>query len=228
MDGGGHKLLCVREDSKTVAMFGEQLASQTARGGLRKIFRKKNLFVGESSRFRQIISCIIKYMHTNHLKKEKEEVIEEIISWEAPEYEYNPKSVSWYWLSLIISIILIALSLWQRNFLFAVFIFIAELVLLYFSNRFPKLWEFKIDDTGIAIGDSKFYYFSDIHSFDIHPIDEEYRELILRMKSKFSSYTKIFIFRDDEKKIEQRLLKFVEKQEITPPLVDSLEKFFNF
>ncbi|MEK7149372.1 MAG: hypothetical protein AAB757_00090 [Patescibacteria group bacterium] len=165
-------------------------------------------------------------MHTKRL--EKEEVVEEIISWEAPEYEYNPKSVFWYWLSLIISIVLIALSLWQKNFLFAVFIFIAELVLLYFSNRFPKLWGFKIDDTGVAIGDSKFYPFSDIHSFDIHPVDEEYKELILRMKSKFSPYTKIFIFRDDEKKIEQRLLKFVEKQEIALSLVDFLEKFFNF
>ncbi|MBI5401732.1 hypothetical protein HZB05_02825 [Candidatus Wolfebacteria bacterium] len=165
-------------------------------------------------------------MHAKHLKKE--EIVEEIISWEAPEYEYAPKTVSWYWLSLIISIILIALSLWQKNFLFAVFIFIAELVLLYFSNRFPKLWTFKIDDKGIAIGDNKFYSFSDIHSFDIHLVDEEYKELILRMKSKFSPYTKIFIFREDEKKIEKRLLKFVEKQEITPSLIDSLEKFFNF
>ncbi|MBI2640187.1 MAG: hypothetical protein HYW90_04870 [Candidatus Sungbacteria bacterium] len=40
---GGSKLFCFRQGSKTTAMC----AKRTARGGLRKTFRKKSLFVGD-------------------------------------------------------------------------------------------------------------------------------------------------------------------------------------
>jgi len=42
------QLIALRQESKTAAMSDEQLARRTARGGLRKIFRKKNLFVDNS------------------------------------------------------------------------------------------------------------------------------------------------------------------------------------
>ena len=44
-----NKLLCLREVLKTAAMCDEQGVRSTARGGLRKIFRKKYLFVDKSS-----------------------------------------------------------------------------------------------------------------------------------------------------------------------------------
>lgn len=150
------------------------------------------------------------------------------ISWKAPEFIYEAKTVSWYWLSLIISIVLIAVSLWQKNFLFVVFVIIAELVLIYFSNQFPKIWDFKITDRGIFVGRNKIYKYEDIIGFDIHHATDEYKELVLHMKSKIAPYIKIFIDPEEEEKIEKKLLEFVQREEIQPSLVDTVERIMRF
>ena len=49
------------------------------------------------------------------------------IVWQIPEYEYRSKDVSWYWISLIAAIVLFAFAIWQKNFLFAIFVVIAFL-----------------------------------------------------------------------------------------------------
>lgn len=151
-----------------------------------------------------------------------------VIYWEAPEYEYKEKSVAWYWMSLFAAIALIVIALWAKNFLFAIFVVITELVLLYFSNRFPKVWSFRIDGKGLHIGDSKVFPFEQIKAFDIHEFDDEYKELVLRVTSKITPHVKIFVFHDDIKAIEERIGKFCQKEEIPVSLVDSLERFFNF
>lgn len=156
----------------------------------------------------------------------------EVIEWQAPEYEYEPKTVSWYWMSLIISIILISIALWQKNFLFVVFIIIAELILIYFSNQFPKIWNFKIDNNGISIGRedirAKTIPFVEILGFDIHPAGENYKELVIHTKMKLSPYIKMFISSDDEKIIGEKLSKFISHEEISPSVVDTLEKMIRF
>ena len=40
----------------------------------------------------------------NHNKNPQEEKKDRVISWQAPEYEYHPKSVDWYWVVGIVSL----------------------------------------------------------------------------------------------------------------------------
>ncbi len=169
----------------------------------------------------------------------------EVISWQAPEFEYRVKGVFWYWLSLIIAIILLALSIWQKNFLFAVFIVIAWLVIVYSASRTPTIWNFKISEKGIEINlpnndwtSSKFYLFSEIEGFDIHssptPPDQypetqpEYRELILKVKKRFSPYLKINFPLANEEKIKNFLQKYINKEEYSESLADSFSKLIRF
>ena len=172
-------------------------------------------------------------MANKNIKKQIEPFV-----WRAPEFEYTVKDVSWYWLSLIIAAILLILALWQKNFLFAIFVVIAEAVVFSFANRFPAVWEFKIDGDGILIkfpdgeagkkADEKFYSFKEIDCFDIHPVNEEYKELVLRLKSKFAPYLKINIFAEDELKISESLLKFLPREEIKISMSDVLLKLIRF
>lgn len=157
------------------------------------------------------------------------------LEWQAPEFEYYRKDVSWYWLSLIVSIILLALSIWQKNFLFAVFIIIAWLVIVYSVSRPPIIWSFKIDEKGIGINLSsndpasvKFYPYSEIEGFDIHPASEQYKELVLKVKSRLSPYLKINITANDEEKIKNFLLKYISKEEYNSSLADSFSKLIRF
>lgn len=165
---------------------------------------------------------------------EKEEKKTPAIEWQAPEYEYQPKDISWYWISLIIGIILIALAIWQKNLLFAIFIVIAWLVITSIANRFPTVWEFKINEKGINIALSKeesgakFYPYAEIEGFDIHSGGEDYQELVLKIKSKFSPYLKINIHSADEEKIRDFLLKILPEEEYNPSLADSFSKLIGF
>ncbi len=150
------------------------------------------------------------------------------IKWQAPEFDYNEKGVSWYWMILIVAIILIAVALWQKNFLFIIFIIIVSLLLFYTSNKFPKIWEFKISQKGISIGDHKFYPYREIESFDVHPYSEHFHELVLKLKARFNPYVRIFIHVEDEHILLERLSKFMQKEEIPYSLVDALERLIKF
>lgn len=165
----------------------------------------------------------------------QEKPSENFISWQAPEFEYRPKDVSWYWLSLIIAIILIALAVWQKNFLFMIFVVIAWMVINSLANRFPTIWEFKINEKGLSVSllnkkseSGKIYPYEEIEGFDIHEGGEEYKELVLKIKKKFSPYLKINIHADDEEKIKNFLIQRLPKEEYQISLVDSLSKLAGF
>lgn len=159
---------------------------------------------------------------------------ENIISWQAPEYVYRPKDVSWKWLSLIAAIVLIVFAIWQNNPLFIFFIIIALFLLNHFAGQFPKVWQFKISEKGISIGladkdkDEKFYLFEDMESFDIHMAGEEYKELVLKLKSKFSPYLKMNIHYGDEEKIRNCLEKFIPREEHSQSLIDVFFRWIGF
>ena len=161
------------------------------------------------------------------------------IVWQIPEYEYQPKDVSWYWVSLIAAIILFAFAIWQENFLFAIFVAIAFFAVNYLTNRFPPIWEVKINEKGIFIGlpdskNKKFYPIESIESFDIHSEiyednkEPEYKKLVLKFESKMTPYLKINIYSKDESKIKEFLLEFAPQEEIPKSLVDSLSELIGF
>lgn len=160
--------------------------------------------------------------------KEKKKKNYEPIQWQAPEFRYTSKSSSWVWITFIFAIILIAFALWQKNFLFAVFVFVAEMVIIYFSGKYPDVWKFELTGEEIKIGEKKIYKLSQFSAFDIREADEEYSELVLRSKSRFIPDVKILIFKDDEKAAAERFGAVVERQKIDESFADILEKFFRF
>lgn len=157
------------------------------------------------------------------------------ISWTAPEFEYEPKDVSWYWLSLIISIILLGVAIWQKNFLFAIFIVIAWLIVINMARRLPSFWEFKIDEGGILIHlaqkpdeSNKFYAWQDIEGFDIHGGINDYKELVIRLKSKLSPFIKINFQNEKENEIAAFCSKFIPRQEYEESAADHLARLIKF
>ncbi|MBI5306113.1 hypothetical protein HZB04_00760 [Candidatus Wolfebacteria bacterium] len=173
----------------------------------------------------------------------KQQKLENEIIWQIPEYVYRQKGVSWQWISLIIAIILIAFATWQKNFLFAVFIAIAFFMVNYLRSSFPPIWRFKIDKKGLSIQTSseetkKFYSFEHIEGFDIHSVfpetsalsktDEEYKELVLKIKGKTSPFLKINIYTEDEEDISKFLSQFSLKEEYPQSFAESLGKMIGF
>jgi len=113
--------------------------------------------------------------------------------------------------------------------LFAFFIVIAWLVVVYSAGRNPTIWNFKLSEKGIEINlpnndpvSAKFYPFSEIEGFDIHG------ELILKLKKRFSSYLKVNFPAEEEEKIKDFLQKYTTKEEYSESLADSFSKLIRF
>ncbi|MDD5547728.1 MAG: hypothetical protein PHN74_02440 [Candidatus Pacebacteria bacterium] len=150
------------------------------------------------------------------------------IKWTALEYEYYEKSVSWYWISGIIAAVIALIAIRQKNFLFAIFVAMAELVLISWAKRVPKNLEFAINDEGVVIGSIKFLPYGGLSEFCLRERAGDFGELILKSKSKLQGYTKISIFNKDIPEIEKFLSEKLREFEYEETIIDTLSKIIKF
>lgn len=150
------------------------------------------------------------------------------IIWQAPEYKYQHKDVSWYWISVIGVAILLLVAIWQKNLLFGVFVIIAEIMILFWAKRFPKILQFKIDKKGVHIGKLKSYDYENLIGFHIVEDDDELSELVLKTKNRLHLYIKILLLNDDIPKIKKALQEHLEEIEYEESLIDHLGNIIGF
>lgn len=152
------------------------------------------------------------------------------IEWEAPEYEYYPKSILWFWISIIISIIILIIAIWQKNFLFAILIIIGEILILIWGNSTPKILKFKINNNGIYIGNHNFYNFDNIANFSTTKSLMPNLDLIkFNFKNKFKFDILILVpenILDDVKIFLEQ--KNIFETEYNEHFIDFLQKIFKF
>jgi hypothetical protein len=155
------------------------------------------------------------------------EEIKKEITWQAPEFKYHYKDISWYWLSVIAAAILFLAAIWQKNLLFAIFVIIAETTLIFWAKKLPRGLNFKIDKKGIHIDKIKFYTYDDLIGF--HILEEnDIGQLILKTKKKLSPFVKILLESGDIPKIKEFLKQYLEEIEYEESLTDHIEKIIRF
>ena len=151
------------------------------------------------------------------------------IEWQAPEFEYREKDISWYWISIIIAIIILSAAVWQKNFLFVFFIVVAEILVLVWGGRKPRIVSFKFDDKGLTMDGRKFYPYSAIGTFWLgESADDDWLELALRFKHGIRTWLKIKIPVKRAPEIDKILTGYAEKIEPEMSFLDSLEKLLGF
>ncbi|OGG38035.1 hypothetical protein A2127_01200 [Candidatus Jorgensenbacteria bacterium GWC1_48_12] len=161
---------------------------------------------------------------TKKTKKENENSI----SWRAAEYQYIQKDIGWYLIVGLVSFLLIVFSLIWGNFFFAVFIVIATATIMFFAKRRPRVFDFKITDKGVAIGDNIFYDYERLDGFAIREYPERLDEIILKKKTALNPYVKIpidSVLAGKAKKVLGEKLPEIEYQE---PLVEIIAEWFGF
>ncbi len=148
-------------------------------------------------------------------------------SWEAPEYQYYHKDVGWYWLSILFASVIVLISLWQKNFLFALFVVIAEFLIISWGAQYPRTVRFEINEKGVEIDDKKTYLFSEIEHFAINN-EGELSELIFHFKTKISPAVKIHFHTHDVRKIRGMLKARIPEVHHDEGVIDSLAKLIRF
>jgi hypothetical protein len=148
--------------------------------------------------------------------------------WEAPEFEYHPKGVSWYWLSIIIAAAVTAFAIWDRNFLFGVFVVIAEILLIAWGNETPTTVNFTLTENDLSIGNAKNYQLNLFENFSANERGSDWTEIFFTFKTKLRTPLKILAPKTKIDEIRKGLKSLLREVEFEPSLLDSLEKIIGF
>jgi len=110
------------------------------------------------------------------------------IQWTALEYEHKEHSSDWFWAVGLITLLAVGLTIWFKNYLFAIFIFISGASLILFSVRHPQEVPFSIETEGLVMGKYK-YPWKQIKGFDIKKRNGQHKLLIELNKYFLPVYT---------------------------------------
>ena len=151
------------------------------------------------------------------------------IVWQAPEFEYREKDVSWHWISVIVAVFLLSAAVWQKNFLFGFFIVVAEILILVWANQKPRTIEFKLDEKGFAIGKNTFYPYREIAAFSLNEeVGNEWTDLAFRFQRSFRPPLKIQIPKQRFSEIEKALAPVVPRIDFEESFLETLERLLGF
>jgi len=147
------------------------------------------------------------------------------IEWEIAFTKEVQKSNFFYIIVLGITTLLLLFSIWQKDFLFGVFIILASGTILFLSTQRPQTYKFKLTDDALIIGEDETIYpynrFSHFHIYKYSP--EEY-ELFLVFKEKFRPILRIRIYPRDIEKIRDFLSGYLPQRETEPSFWDIFSK----
>lgn len=86
--------------------------------------------------------------------------------WIVPEYNTHKRTQSWYIAASVIGLIFMIYSFFTSNFLFAVIIIFAALIIIIHDGQQPTKVKIVITDQGVVIG-RKFYEYDELKNFAV-------------------------------------------------------------
>jgi hypothetical protein len=122
-------------------------------------------------------------------EEEKKNVFEPV-TWRAAEREFTEKSLEWYLIVGAVALVLIVTALVLENYLFALFLVLAAVVVYFLSRRHPRVVDFRIDEHGIMMGSTEWHY-SEIEAFTIHQRFGRLDHIVLRRKISMNPFVHI-------------------------------------
>jgi hypothetical protein len=149
-------------------------------------------------------------------------------SWDAPEFEYREKDISWYWITIIVAALIIGFSVWERNFLFGLFIVIAEILVIVWGNKQPETVSFLLTEKSLEVGTRKFYPLKGFESWSLENIDDEWTELIFNFRAKLRMPLTIMTPTHTAEEIRAKLKLILKEVDYQPTFIDTIEKWLGF
>lgn len=152
----------------------------------------------------------------------------ERISWQAHEHHHVDKTTDWYWTVGIIALGGVFLSVFFKNYLFALIIVLFTATSFMLVRKHPKLLQFEITRKGIRTG-PVLYPYSLFESFWVD--DGEFEDkLILKSRKPLSPYM-IIPFdstETDPESLRDYLLDYLNEEELEEPLYQIIMEWFGF
>jgi hypothetical protein len=90
----------------------------------------------------------------------------DLISWRIPEYHGEEKTKRWYLIYGLIGIALLVYAIFTQNFIFAIIVIFAAVLIIILDAGHPGTLEVSISDRGVMVG-KEFYSYDQIEDFFI-------------------------------------------------------------
>ena len=120
--------------------------------------------------------------------------MEPLLQWSAPEFAKVERGVFWHLGSLVIAVLLGLFALWQANYLFLLFIVVAEVLILFMGRQKPEIFEYVITHEGIVVDERMVYNFKTLEAFAISDDNlSEYVELVLDTKKQLAQHVRLLM-----------------------------------
>lgn len=157
-------------------------------------------------------------------KKEVEDV--SLHSWKITAHEERERTGRFYTVFFVILALLIVFAVWQKSFLFGIFILLAAGTILFLSGQRADVLSFRLTDTHLVLGNRESEYpYTSMHYYDLHSFSDTDRELFIVFKEKFRPLLRIRYYKGDEEKIQDILaLKNIPRRTIEPSFLDIFSK----
>jgi len=153
------------------------------------------------------------------------------ITWEASEFEFREKSPAWYYALALAAIILITVSLWQNNFLFAIFLAISVILLTILSGRRPASHTIAVFDNKVKIGNNLVYNYDELLGFSLKrseadvndgQANKKFARLWLKPKHRFKLHVHILVPKELLGNVRSALLKEIPEVEHEETLLEAV------
>lgn len=157
-------------------------------------------------------------------------------SWKITTHEERERTGRFYVIFFIVFVLLILFAVWQKSFLFGMFLLLAGGTILFLSGQRAEVFEFTFTDSHFIIGDhpstmgsgsngENKYEYASVSHYDLYSFSETDRELFVVFKEKLRPLLRVRYYKGDEQKIEDILAsKNIPRKKIEPSLLDIFSK----
>lgn len=150
------------------------------------------------------------------------------MEWEAPEFEYREKGVSWYWITIILAALMIAFAVWQRDFLFGFFVVVAEMLIIIWGDREPRHLPFLLTDEHLQIGERKLHLMREFSGWSTDRSDEDWADLHFYFASHWRLPLRMIIPVDRVDEVRANLRAVLREVRHDMSFIDAIEKLTKF
>jgi hypothetical protein len=151
---------------------------------------------------------------------------QDVFSWKVPEYDRPARSRNWYIIAGILAVLIIGYAVWDKNYIFALFMLIAAVIVMFFDKNDAQLLDVIIDRKGLKIG-SSFYEINELKDFFIiYRPEEGIKNLYFHFKSAIRHRLSIPLVNTDPVAIRGFLRRYLQEDldKTNQPLSESLSK----
>lgn len=127
------------------------------------------------------------------------------------------------------AVLILGVAIWQKSFLFGSFVVVAEVLILFWGNKQPRMVEFKMTEKGLTVSGGKFYSYADMKSFAVDDDPDSYwKVFFFDFKKKLKLNLRIMAPAEKLHQIRETIKSVVPLVEMEHSLIDTLERIFHF